>query len=140
MARRVGEGQGRGEAGPKGQGTTRNGGKYNRPWQHLYDWNWRKYRLTFLRDNPLCAECARQGLVEPATVVHHIKPHHGDPKLFWARWNHAPSCKMHHDSVEQAAEKGNARPLIGEDGYPVDDTEAIPDWYVAGSVDAGSLK
>lgn len=51
--------------------------------QRGYDARWRKARLRFLRQNPLCVECQRHGKLTPATVVDHIRPHKGDPVLFW---------------------------------------------------------
>lgn len=94
-----------------------------RAWQHLYGRRWRKARLDWLRDNPLCVACMQEGRVEPATVVHHSKAHKGDPLLFWDRRYWVSSCAPHHDSYEQAAERGNVRPLIGEDGWPVEDEQ-----------------
>jgi 5-methylcytosine-specific restriction enzyme A len=90
-------------------------------WQALYDYKWRKYRLQFLTDNPLCKMCAEEGMINPATVVHHKIAHKGDRELFWRRSNHEPLCAPHHDSTEQAREKGTVRPLIGPDGWPVDE-------------------
>jgi len=92
-----------------------------RPWAHLYNYKWRKYRLQFLKEHPLCVMCEQQSLTEPATVVHHKQPHRGNVEIFWRRSNHEGLCKLHHDSTEQAAEKGSPRPLIGLDGWPVDD-------------------
>lgn len=34
---------------------------------------------------------------EPAQVVDHIIPHHGDPDLFWAEWNLQTLSKRQHD-------------------------------------------
>lgn len=91
----------------------------SKAWQHLYDYKWKKYRLQFLAENPLCWKCKGEGAIEPATVVHHIKAHRGNRQLFWDPKNHAPSCKTHHDSVEQAEEKGFKRRQIGLDGWPI---------------------
>ena len=35
---------------------------------------WKKLRLMKLRANPLCEQCKNEGLVVPATEVHHITP------------------------------------------------------------------
>lgn len=40
--------------------------------QRGYDARWRKVREIALAENPLCAECARRGVVTPATDVHHV--------------------------------------------------------------------
>ena len=34
---------------------------------------WRKIRLTYLKEHPICEECLKKGKVTPATSVHHIK-------------------------------------------------------------------
>ena len=35
---------------------------------------WRKVRKLYINTNPLCEECARQGITTPGTMVDHIKP------------------------------------------------------------------
>ena len=55
--------------------------------QRGYDRRWRKYRLHFLRQNPLCAKCGAA-----ATVVDHVIPHRGSKKLFWDYDNHQALC------------------------------------------------
>ena len=50
-----------------------------------YGYRWQKYRERFLRENPLCAICEREDRPALATVVDHIKPHHGDQGLFWTQ-------------------------------------------------------
>lgn len=62
-----------------------------------YDRRWREARARYLRLHPLCAECLRAHKAEPATVVDHIVPHRGDPKLFWDERNWQPLCKPCHD-------------------------------------------
>ncbi len=44
----------------------------------------------------------------PATVVDHIKPHRGDPKLFWDQENWQALCARHHDRDKQREERGRA--------------------------------
>jgi len=73
--------------------------------QRGYDARWRKVRLQYLRENPLCVECLKEGKVTPATVVDHIKPHHGDKELFWDRNNWQALCEYHHN-VKTAKEDG----------------------------------
>ncbi|WP_338036289.1 HNH endonuclease signature motif containing protein [Nitratireductor alexandrii] len=41
----------------------------------------------------------------PATVVHHVKPHRGDKRLFWDRSNWMPACQPCHDGPLQAQER-----------------------------------
>ena len=48
-----------------------------------YGARWQRVRAMALRAQPLCAECARQGRVTPATDVHHIvKRRDGGPDSF----------------------------------------------------------
>lgn len=62
-----------------------------------YGKRWQKASKAFLRRHPLCAECERNGRYVAATVVDHITPHRGDPKLFWDESNWQPLCKQCHD-------------------------------------------
>lgn len=62
-----------------------------------YDSRWRKYRLTFLRNNPLCVECMKNGKLTPSSRVDHIIPHKGDMKLFWDPKNHQALCEGCHN-------------------------------------------
>ena len=48
-----------------------------------YSHRWQAARKQFLANHPLCAECERIEKLTPATFVDHIKPHRGDPALFW---------------------------------------------------------
>jgi 5-methylcytosine-specific restriction protein A len=67
-------------------------------YKHLYKTNaWKEASARFRKSNPLCAECAALGMVEPAAVTDHIVPHKGSPKLFWDKSNWQPLCKRHHD-------------------------------------------
>lgn len=58
---------------------------------------WRRARLAFLADHPLCEECRREGRLTPATVVDHITPHKGNRELFWDEKNWQALCKRCHD-------------------------------------------
>ena len=62
-----------------------------------YNSRWQKARARFLHAHPLCATCQKQGRLVKATVVDHIKPHRGDPVLFWDEANWQPLCKACHD-------------------------------------------
>ncbi len=74
-----------------------------------YGHAWRKARKGHIRNHPICVLCWLEGIVTPATVVDHIKPHRGDPKLFWDRNNWQSLCKRHHDS-KTAREDSNFTP------------------------------
>lgn len=73
--------------------------------QRGYDAKWRKARLRFLRQNPLCVHCLDEDEITPATVVDHIQAHKGDRELFWDEDNWQALCKMHHD-IKTAKEDG----------------------------------
>lgn len=62
-----------------------------------YGRTWQRARKRYLEAHPLCAECEREGRYTKATVVDHIKPHRGNPQLFWDTSNWRPLCKHHHD-------------------------------------------
>jgi 5-methylcytosine-specific restriction protein A len=62
-----------------------------------YDYRWEQARIQYLQDNPLCAECGRNGKVTAATVVDHIEDHKGNHELFWDRKNWQALCKQCHD-------------------------------------------
>ena len=63
-----------------------------------YGSRWQRRRAAFLKKNPLCIECKRDGRTEAATRVDHIDPHKGDPVKFWDEDNWQPMCQHHHDS------------------------------------------
>jgi len=86
----------------------------------MYGRAWVKQRLLFLQSNPVCIMCERQGILNGATVVDHIKPHRGDVDLFWDINNWQSLCKTHHDSAKQAEE--NSGIIKGGDifGLPID--------------------
>ena len=60
--------------------------------QRGYDTQWQRARLEFLRANPLCASCLKEGRTIAATVVDHVVPHRGDDRLFWDRSNWQSLC------------------------------------------------
>lgn len=62
-----------------------------------YNRRWQKARKRYLSAHPLCEECMKHGLYTKATVVDHIVPHRGDPKLFWDENNWQALCKRCHD-------------------------------------------
>lgn len=99
-----------------------------------YGYAWQQARSQFLRENPLCAEHAKQGRSEPAVVVDHIvaprlheAKESGDPvriaeaqRLFWSRKNWQPLCKHCHDSVKQRLEKSGRVAGCDASGRPLD--------------------
>lgn len=85
--------------------------------QRGYGYRWQKARETFLRENPLCVMCQREGRTTAAEVVDHIVPHRGDKALFWDRGNWQPLCHHHHNSAKRRIEHGgDDRPRFDETG------------------------
>lgn len=39
----------------------------------IYNRDWYRVRSSFLRENPLCADCKSKGIVTAAEEVHHVK-------------------------------------------------------------------
>jgi len=62
-----------------------------------YNYRWQKVRKIYLRKNPLCVECLKEGRVESATVVDHIEPHRGDNEKFWNEDNFQSLCESCHN-------------------------------------------
>lgn len=64
-----------------------------------YDRRWQAFRLYFLRKNPCCLECEKEGQTIPANEVDHIHGHGGqeDPQ-FWNEQNLQSLCKRHHSA------------------------------------------
>lgn len=71
--------------------------------QRGYDRRWQRRREAQLRSEPMCAYCARQGFVTPATVADHIVPHRGDPELF-ENGELQSLCASCHSSAKQREE------------------------------------
>jgi 5-methylcytosine-specific restriction protein A len=83
-----------------------------------YSWRWEKVRAIWLKRNPICVMCYRDGRIEPATVVDHIVPHKGNQLLMWNEKNLQSLCAHHHNS-EKKRQEMNTRPMIGADGWPM---------------------
>ncbi|OCJ43066.1 HNH endonuclease [Agrobacterium tumefaciens] len=66
-----------------------------------YDAAWRSASKTYLRNHPLCAECARNGIRTAATLVDHIIPIRRAPHLRMERSNWQSLCTNCHSSIKQ---------------------------------------
>jgi 5-methylcytosine-specific restriction endonuclease McrA len=66
----------------------------------LYDSDWERYRLKFLKVNDKCYCCGN-----PSNVVDHIVPHKGDVKLFWKEENYMPLCDSCHNTITARFDK-----------------------------------
>lgn len=62
-----------------------------------YNSRWRKARLIYWGEHPLCVECLKENKIIEATVIEHIVPHKGDMVLFWDESNWQSLCKSCHD-------------------------------------------
>ncbi|HHJ4457381.1 HNH endonuclease [Citrobacter sp. RHBSTW-00696] len=63
-----------------------------------YTNRWQRYRLRYLKANPLCKSCQKSGQFTPALIVDHIIPIDGEADvLFWPEWNHQPLCHACHN-------------------------------------------
>ena len=76
--------------------------------QRGYDWHWAAYREAFMAQNPLCAECERNGRVSASAELDHITPRSVRPDLFWSRSNHQALCLQCHRE-KTAREKREGR-------------------------------
>jgi 5-methylcytosine-specific restriction protein A len=96
------------------------------PWMHLYGrQNWRRRAKAQLQAEALCAMCAECGLVVPAEIVDHKKPHHGDPFEFV----YGPLqslCRRRHNADKEFEERRGFRRDIGLDGMPRPCSSSIP--------------
>ncbi|PHM28796.1 HNH endonuclease signature motif containing protein [Xenorhabdus innexi] len=66
--------------------------------QRGYSNRWGRYRLHYLKANPLCVHCLPQGIYTSAIIVDHIIPIQGDADvLFWPASNHQALCQTCHN-------------------------------------------
>jgi 5-methylcytosine-specific restriction endonuclease McrA len=90
-------------------------------YRHLYKTSaWRKGRLIFLAQHPLCKRCLDAKRMSRATVVHHTVPHKGDPAIFFNQSLWEPICKPCHDRDAQAEERRGYSKAIDASGWPTD--------------------
>lgn len=77
-----------------------------------YTARWQRASKQFLRQHPLCRECAKA--TPPRTAasseVDHIIPHRGDMTLFWDRKNWQALCKTCHSRKTATEDSNFARP------------------------------
>ncbi|MCG3462960.1 HNH endonuclease [Xenorhabdus bovienii] len=66
--------------------------------QQGYSNRWGRYRLQYLKANPLCVHCRQQDIYASATIVDHIIPIQGEADvLFWSEFNHQSLCPPCHN-------------------------------------------
>jgi len=63
-----------------------------------YDRTWRRFRLGYLNQNPLCLTCREGGRIVPAYEIHHVVPlHDGGPRF--EDWNLMGLCSSCHARI-----------------------------------------
>lgn len=81
--------------------------------KRLYDSpRWQRMRAAHLAAHPLCVECAADGALGADVHVDHIRPHDGNPALFFDPGNLQTLCVAHHSrktAGEAAAFGGRGR-------------------------------
>lgn len=87
----------------------------NNDYTSMYNYQWKKIRARFLKENPLCVYCMREGRVEPANVVDHIKPHKGDKELFFDYDNYQSLCYSCHNRKTAKEDGGYGRTISRKD-------------------------
>jgi hypothetical protein len=86
-------------------------------WYRLYRWQQRSKQQ--LAQDPVCAYCARRGVLMLATVADHCPPHRGD----WNQFIIGPLqslCLKCHTKEKRVEEERGYSLAIGDDGYPLD--------------------
>ena len=86
-----------------------------------YDYRWRKVRLRYLREQPLCERCLKRGMVAEAVDVHHKVRIADDRSRRLDRTNLEALCPPCHRSGAQSEERLGYSTEIGLDGWPMDE-------------------
>jgi 5-methylcytosine-specific restriction protein A len=61
-----------------------------------YGWDWQQFRIQFIAQHPLCADCAGEGIVSPTEDIHHLTKIKHAPHMRLDDENLLPLCKRHH--------------------------------------------
>lgn len=71
-----------------------------------YDSKWRRLSERYRHDNPICEDCDKQDIVEPATEVHHIIPISDEPERRLDVNNLVSLChRCHHERHRELRRK-----------------------------------
>jgi 5-methylcytosine-specific restriction enzyme A len=65
---------------------------------------WARLRRVVLADQPICPPCRAAGRVVATTDVDHVRPHCGDPGLFWDPNNLQALCHVCHTNKTNRGE------------------------------------
>lgn len=95
-----------------------------RPTRRLYGLaRWKRLRADQLQREPLCRFCLEAGVVTPATVCDHVRPHRDNEAAFW-RGPFQSLCAGCHDKHKQREEHGRVVHTFGPDGWPLTGRDA----------------
>jgi 5-methylcytosine-specific restriction protein A len=90
-------------------------------YRKLYDSaRWKGLRAHQLRHFPLCKHCLKRQRITAATIANHVKPHKGDPVLFFDPLNLESTCKPCHDGPIQSFERTGIERGCDANGFPHD--------------------
>lgn len=113
MPRRLGSSSSRIAGAPLGEAARSSFRRDLSPWRAWYGlarWKAKPHGLRWqvlVEAGFTCRRCQQMTRNASASdmVADHIKPHRGDPALFWARSNLQCLCKTCHDTAKQAEER-----------------------------------
>jgi 5-methylcytosine-specific restriction protein A len=86
---------------------------------------WQDIRERRKAEEPLCRRCLSLGFTVPMEACDHIKPHRGDPVLFFDYNNTQSLCASCHDIDKGHIEAHGFSKAVGADGYPTDPQHPI---------------
>lgn len=83
----------------------------NAPWRNWYSLaRWKRLRMeTLTRDRFTCSMCGKLQGDTSKLVADHIKPHRGNPTLFWDRENLTTLCAPCHAGPKQRQEQASIK-------------------------------
>jgi hypothetical protein len=93
---------------------------------------WAALRGQALASDPFCRRCLRLGRRTRATVVVHVRAHHGSEALFFNRVNVSPFCPACVDRLDALIERNKRRVVAGKSIDAATDTREPVGTEVAG--------
>jgi 5-methylcytosine-specific restriction enzyme A len=81
---------------------------------------WKRLRELQLQTEPLCRRCLQRERRVQATIADHIRPHRGNPVLFFDPRNLQSLCKPCHDGSKQSEERRGYIKGTDRHGRPLD--------------------
>lgn len=66
--------------------------------QRGYDRKWKKFRLRYMAENPLCVDCEQRGKVRAAEHIHHVEKLVDRPELKYEADNLMALCERCHNA------------------------------------------